>query len=110
MGVLGFTVMGVTKWKIKDKYIALIIKYVLIALCFTFLGEIILDIASIMWFGLIGLAMAYGLNKASKHYEEEKMKYVEGNKEAEKEEIKEQIKQERLENKAKKTIKVRVRK
>ena len=107
MGVMGFGIWGITKKKIENTYIALIIKWVLFAFIFTMLGEIIKDIAAIMWFGLIGIAGAYGLDVTSEHFKKEKLLIKDAQEEAKKDNLVEEVKEE---NKAKKTIKVRVRK
>ena len=107
MGVMGFGIWGITKKKIENTYIALIIKWVLFALIFTMLGEIIKDIAAIMWFGLIGIAGAYGLDVTSEHFKKEKLLIKDAQEEAKKDNLVEEVKEE---NKVKKTIKVRVRK
>ena len=107
MGVMGFGIWGITKKKIENTYIALIIKWVLFAFIFTMLGEIIKDIAAIMWFGLIGIAGAYGLDVTSEHFKKEKLLIKDAQEEAKKDNLVEEVKEE---NKVKKTIKVRVRK
>lgn len=107
MGVMGFGIWGITKKKIENNYITLIIKWVLFAFIFTMLGEIIKDIAAIMWFGLIGIAGAYGLDVASEHYKKEKLQIKDAQEKAKEDDLVEEVKEE---TKAKKTIKVRLRK
>ncbi len=66
MAVLGIAVYCVSKKKLENSMITLLIAWTIVAFIFTILGELITDIAMIMWFGLIGLAGAFGLDKVSK--------------------------------------------
>lgn len=109
MGVMGFGIWGITKKKIENTYITLIIKWVIFAFIFTMLGEIIKDIAAIMWFGLIGIAGAYGLDLTSEHYKKEKLLIKDAEQKAKSDDLVEEVKQEKQE-KAQKKIKVRIKK
>lgn len=66
MAVMGVAIYCVSKKKLENSMITLLIGWMTTAFIFTMLGEIITDIAMIMWFGLIGLAGAYGLDIVSK--------------------------------------------
>ena len=52
--------------KIKSTYLLFVIKWITFAFAFTLLGEIITDIAVIMWLGLIGIVGSYGLDLGAK--------------------------------------------
>lgn len=66
MAVLGIAIYCVSKKKLENSMVTLLIGWMVTAFIFTILGELITDIAMIMWFGLIGLAGAFGLDKVSK--------------------------------------------
>lgn len=61
MALMGFAIWGITQKKLENTFVSFIVKWCIVALIFTFLGSIINDIAIIMWFGLIGLCVAQGL-------------------------------------------------
>lgn len=103
MAVLGFAVWGISSEKIKNTYIALIIKWAIIAFIFTMLGQIINDIATIMWFGLIGICASFGLDIGSKKAKQKKNEIIDAEKQANKEDMVEAVKEE-------KKIKVKVTK
>ena len=105
MTVLGFTVWGVAERKFEGSFVLFIFKYAAIALSLTLLQAIINDIAVIMWFGLIGLFAAFGLDKARQDVKS-KLKNLENNAKAayDQQEI-EEIKQE-----SKDKVKIKIKK
>lgn len=103
MAVLGFAVWGISSEKIKNTYIALIIKWAIIAFIITMLGQIITDLATIMWFGLIGICASFGLDIVSKKAKQKKNEIIDAEKQANKEDMVEAVKEE-------KKIKVKVTK
>lgn len=64
-GLMGFAVWLVSKRKLENSYITLLIGWGVITAIFFLLGQIINDISYIMLFGLIGLVGAFGLDIAS---------------------------------------------
>lgn len=66
MAVMGFSIWGITKKKLENSFVVFIVKYMVIALIFTLLKQIMADISTIMWFGLIGLFVALGFNEGNK--------------------------------------------
>ena len=69
MIVMGFGLIGIMSEKIKSTYLIFVIKWITFAFAFTLLGQIITDIAVIMWYGLIGIVASYGLDLGSKQLE-----------------------------------------
>lgn len=110
MAVMGFAIWGITKKKLANSFVSMIIIWATMAFIFTMLGQIITDLATIMWFGLIGIVGAYGLDLGSNAAKKKKDKIIAGIEEAEKEITKDAYKEELKENEQKKTIKVRVKK
>lgn len=106
MAVMGMAIFLVSKKKLENSYITLIVGWAVVAFIFQLLGQIIMDIATIMWFGLIGLVAAYGLEIGSKAAKKKKDAINEAMNEANKDNLKEQYKQEIEEKK----IKVKVKK
>ena len=103
MAVMGLAIFLVSRKKLENSYITLLIGWAVMAFIFQMLGQIILDLATIMWFGLIGLAGAYGLELGSKAAKKKKESIKEAMAQAKKDELTEQYKEE-------KKIKVKVKK
>ena len=68
-GVMGIAIYMISKKKWENTYIALIIKWAIFDVIFFLLGEIINDIAVIMFFGWFGLIGAQLLESTSKSFE-----------------------------------------
>ena len=102
MAVMGFAIWSITKKKLENSYITLLIGWAVMAFIFTMLGQMITDLAYIMWFGLIGLCGAYGLDLVSKHYKKKKDEISEAQKIANQDELVEQVKKEKVKVKIKK--------
>lgn len=64
-GVMGFAIWLVSKRKLENSYITLLIGWGVVTAIFFLLGQIINDISYIMLFGLIGLVGAFGLDIGS---------------------------------------------
>jgi len=104
MAVMGMAIFLISKKKLENSYVTLLIGWAVMAFVFQMLGQMILDLATIMWFGLIGLGAAYGLELGSKAAKKKKESIKEAMKQADKEDLVEQYKEE------KKTVKVKVKK
>lgn len=111
LAVMGVAIYLISKKKLEGSFITLLIGWALFAFIFTMLGQMITDIAMIMWFGLIGLVAAYGLDEAEKKLKVKQQKLLDAINEAEKEitveKYKTEIKQEQQE---KKTVKIKIKK
>ena len=94
LALMGFAIWGISSKKIKDTLIGFMLKWAIVAFIFTMLGQIITDIATIMWFGLIGLAVAQGFEIGSKKASEKQKFILEARKEANKQNLVEQAKEE----------------
>ena len=103
MSVMGLAIFLISKKKLENSYITLLIGWAVMAFVFQLLGQIILDLATIMWFGLIGLAGAYILELGSKKAKKKKESIKEAIAQANKEDLVEQYKEE-------KKVKVKVKK
>lgn len=106
LAVMGFAIWAIAKKKLENSFVTLIIGWVVAAFIFTMLGEMIADLAVIMWCGLAGIAAAYGLDVASKAAEKKKKEVIDAMKQADKDKLVEDVKAER---EAKK-VRVRVKK
>lgn len=107
--VMAFAVMGlaiflIAKKKLENSYITLIIGWIVAAFIFTLMGELITDLAMIMWFGLAGLAGSFGLEQVSQWAKKKKEEEIDIMNTANKEEAVERYKEE------KKTVKIKLKK
>ena len=66
MIVMGVGLIGMMTQKVKNNYLIFIIKWITFAAAFTFLGQVIMDLAMIMWYGLIGLGSSFLLDLGAK--------------------------------------------
>lgn len=80
--------------KLTDGYIALILTWLVVATCLHLLADIIYQISTIMYYGAIGLAGAFGLDLTSKQMQKKANTYLEALNEANKEINREQAKEE----------------
>lgn len=87
-------------------YVALIIGWLMAGFVFKLLGQIMLEIADIMFITSSGLMAAFGLDLGSKQAKKEKLKAIEAKVEAEKELDKEQA---RAEIEEQRKIRVRIK-
>lgn len=74
MIVLGVGLLGLMNSKINtenNKYLLFIIKWIIFAAAFSYLGQIITDLAVIMWYGLIGIGASYLLDLGAKKADKE---------------------------------------
>lgn len=94
LAMMGIALWGITKKKLENSMVALIIKWAIFAFIFTMLGQMIIDLATIMWFGLIGLVASYGFDEASKSMKAKKERIIENMKKAEDDKDKEQYAEE----------------
>lgn len=105
MAVMGFAIWGITKKKLANSFVSMIIIWATMAFIFTMLGQIITDLATIMWFGLIGIVGAYGLDLGSNAAKKKKDRIIEAEHRAEEDDMVEAIKEEK-----KQKVKVRIKK
>ena len=110
LALMGLAIWCITKKKLENSYITLLIGWATMAFICTMLGEMITDLATIMWFGLIGLGGAFGLDEVSKAYKKKKENITEAQHQANQEEMVEQVKVEKQEKAEKKAVKVRIKK
>ena len=109
MAVMGMAIFLINKKKFENSYVTLLIGWAVVAFIFQMLGQMILDLATIMWFGLIGLVGASGLEIVSKRAKSKKESIKEAIKQAEKENMVQQYKDEKAEKEAKK-VKIKIKK
>lgn len=69
LGLMGFAIWLIAKKKFENSFITLIVGWATAATVITLLGQLVNDLSTIMWFGLIGIAGAYGLDIGSKQAE-----------------------------------------
>lgn len=91
--------------KITDGYVSLILTWLVVATCFHLLADIIYEISTIMYYGAIGLAGAFGLDLGSKAMKNKADRYLDAMKKAQEEINKDQAKEEIEKEK----VKVRVK-
>lgn len=106
-GVMGLAIFLISKKKLENSFISLLIGWAVFAFIFTMMGEIITDLAMIMWFGFIGLSGAYILDIGSKKARNKKLKIIEAMETANKEEMVAQYKEEKQETKK---VKIKIKK
>lgn len=105
LALLGIAVLLVTKKKEDDKitsgYITLVIGWFAVAFIFVLLADIIEQIATIMFFGGIGILGAFGLDMTSKNFKAKADLYKKALAEAKQGNLEEQIKEELKNNEIK---------
>lgn len=106
MSLMGFVVWAITKKKLNNSFVLFLVGWLVCAFIFTMLGEMITDLATIMWFGAIGIAGALGLQKEEEVLQAKIDKISAAQEQADKEQLVEDVKQE----KAEKTIKIKIKK
>lgn len=95
LALMGFAIWGVAKQKISNSFVAFIVRWAMSAFIITMIGQMVMDLATIMWFGLIGLVTAFGLDLGSKKAQKLKNKITEAQEQANKEEMVEAVKEEK---------------
>ena len=109
--LMGLAVWLVSKKKFENSFITLIIGWFACAGIFALMGQLITDIANIMFFGGIGIIGAFGLDILSKHEQKEAEKIKKAMDQAVEENTIEEYKEELEETETrKKKKKVRVKK
>jgi len=98
LAVMGLAIFLVGKKKLENSMITLLIGWAVFAFIFTMMGEMITDLSTIMWFGLIGMCGAYGLDIASKNADKKAERIKIAIEKAQDDNITEQAKQENNEN------------
>lgn len=83
LAMMGIALWGITKKKLENSMVSLIIKWAIFAFIFQMLGQMITDLATIMWFGLIGLVASYGCDEASKSMKKKKERIIKNMQDAE---------------------------
>lgn len=78
MAIMGIALWAITKKKLENSFATLLIGWAAVAFIFQMMGSIVNDIATIMWFGLIGLTSSAGLDVASKKLKTKEDKITEG--------------------------------
>ena len=63
---MGIAIYGISSKKLENTYFGFIMKWTIVAIIFTLLGEIIQDISQILWYGLIGLLGSQGFELGAK--------------------------------------------
>lgn len=63
---MGIAIYGITTKKLENTYFGFIMKWAIVAIIFTLLGELINQITQIMWVGLIGLLGSQGFELGAK--------------------------------------------
>lgn len=111
----GLALMGIATWlvakkKFENSFVTLIIGWAACAFIFTMMGQLITDLATIMWFGLLGILGAFGCDIVSKNCKQKSDKIKEAMDQAIKENTTEAYKQELAKQKEKKTIKIKIKK
>ena len=98
MIVMGIGLVGLMNQKVTrdHQFLLFIIKWTTVAAAFSLLGQIIMDISMIMWYGLIGIASSYfldiGAKAADKKYKDKLDSIRTAKKQTEIEQAKEEIK------------------
>lgn len=73
---MGIAIYGITTKKLENTYFGFIMKWTIVAIIFTMLGELINQIAYIMWYGLIGLLGSQGFEIAQKQAHNKQIKLL----------------------------------
>lgn len=94
LGVMGIAIWAITEKKLENTYASLIIKWAVISLIITLMGQLVTDLATIMWVGLIGLVSAAGFDLGSKKAKAKKEIIIADIKKAESDQRVEQVKEE----------------
>lgn len=110
LALMGLAIFCIVKKKMENSYVSLIIGWATVAFIVTMLGELVTDLSTIMWFGLIGITSAFGLDEVSKVFKKKKDKVTSAQEKAAEENMVEAVKEEVAEKQEKKAVKVRIKK
>lgn len=103
LAVMGIAIWAIAKKKLENSFATLLVGWAVVAFIFQMMGEMITDLSTIMWFGLAGLAGAFGLDEVSKAYKKKAELINKAQEVADQEELVEAVKEE-------KKLKVKVKK
>lgn len=73
---MGIAIYGITTKKLENTYFGFIMKWTIVAIIFTMLGELINQVAYIMWIGLIGLLGSQGFELGAKSAKNKQQKLL----------------------------------
>ena len=76
LAFMGIAIYGITTKKLENTYFGFIMKWTIVAIIFTLMGQIINDIATIMWYGLIGLLGSQGFELGAKSAKSKQQKLL----------------------------------
>lgn len=112
--VIAFVVMGVAIWcvakkKLQATYVGLIVGFAIFDGILWLIDEIVYDMKYIVLFGIIGLFIAFGLEKGSEKADEKAKKIQEGIELAERENTRDAYQQE-LADKEQKKVRIKIKK
>lgn len=93
---MGIAIYGITTKKLENTYFGFIMKWTIVAIIFTLIGELINQLCEILWYGLIGLLGSQGFELGYKSAKNKQLKLLnaidqakeQGNIEQAKEELK----------------------
>ena len=76
LAFMGIAIYGITSKKLENTYFGFIMKWTIVAIIFTMLGELITEVASLMWYGLIGLLGSQGFELGYKSAKNKQQKLL----------------------------------
>ena len=76
LAFMGIAIYGITTKKLENTYFGFIMKWTIVAIIFTMIGELINQIAYIMWYGLIGLLGSQGFELGYKSAKNKQQKLL----------------------------------
>lgn len=76
LAFMGIAIYGITTKKLENTYFGFIMKWTIVAIIFTLMGQIINDIATIMWYGLIGLLGSQGFELGARKAKSKQQKLL----------------------------------
>ena len=76
LAFMGIAIYGITSKKLENTYFGFIMKWTIVAIIFTMLGDLINQIAYIMWMGLIGLLGSQGFELGYKSAKNKQQKLL----------------------------------
>ena len=76
LALMGIAIYGITSKKLENTYFGFIMKWTIVAIIFTMLGDLINQIAYIMWMGLIGLLGSQGFELGYKSAKNKQQKLL----------------------------------
>ena len=76
LAFMGIAIYGITSKKLENTYFGFIMKWTIVAIIFTMLGDLITQISQIMWLGLIGLLGSQGFELGYKSAKNKQQKLL----------------------------------